>query len=38
MVARIDPVLSQLLISRSLDSHVVNGKHPDCVIGAIRGV
>ena len=34
----VDPVLPRLLISMSLDCRVVNGKHPDYVIDAIRGV
>jgi len=34
----VDPVLPRLLISRSLDCRVVNGRHPDRVIDAIQGV
>ncbi len=32
----VDPVLPRLLISRSLDCRVVNGRYPDRVIDAIR--
>ena len=34
----VDPVLPRLLISRSLDCRVVNGRYPRRVIDAIRGV
>ncbi|NOQ28589.1 MAG: amino acid kinase [Methanosarcinales archaeon] len=34
----VDPVLPRLLISRSLDCRVVNGRYQDRVIDAVRGV
>lgn len=33
----VDPELPELLLSRSLDCQVVNGRHPDYVIEAIEG-